>query len=169
MEEVEVAKRRCTRCRLNKPHKEYWRRLNGLFYQCKDCIRQYRASKKALLPKRHVTTADEREKLAKARQRRYYLRHKDRIDRANKRWRENNPNTWLEATRRAKEKHPVRVRARMMVRNAVRNGTLVRQPCVVCGQERTQAHHCDYAKPLAIMWLCKIHHLAWHRMFLAVE
>lgn len=58
----------------------------------------------------------------------------------------------------AKEKN----RARSAVSGAVRNGTLVRQPCEVCGAEKTDAHHDNYDEPLGVRWLCRKHHRAVH-------
>lgn len=47
--------------------------------------------------------------------------------------------------------------ARKKVEKAVKNGSLIRQPCEVCGG-RSQAHHSDYSKPLEAQWLCQKHH-----------
>jgi hypothetical protein len=59
---------------------------------------------------------------------------------------------------------PVKHGARMQVRDALRAGTLVRQPCEVCGTKANiEAHHDDYAKPLDVRWLCRKHHAALHR------
>src|SRR4051812_39153823 len=41
---------------------------------------------------------------------------------------------------------------------ALRKGVLTRQPCEVCGSEKSQAHHEDYSKPLEVRWLCRPHH-----------
>lgn len=71
----------------------------------------------------------------------------------------------LEASRRWKAKFPITSRVHSMVANALRNGTLVKEPCRICGCEEAQAHHCDYGKPLEVMWLCRPHHDAWHRVF----
>lgn len=48
--------------------------------------------------------------------------------------------------------------ARRAVKNAVKKGSLIPQPCEVCG-EPAEAHHEDYKKRLEVRWLCKIHHL----------
>lgn len=47
--------------------------------------------------------------------------------------------------------------------NAIRDGKLIKQPCSVCGNLDVQAHHCDYDKPLEVIWLCPVDHEAWHR------
>jgi hypothetical protein len=49
------------------------------------------------------------------------------------------------------------------VARALRSGTLVRQPCEVCGDPKSQAHHDDYRKPLEVRWLCPTHHGQVHR------
>lgn len=48
--------------------------------------------------------------------------------------------------------------ARDLVYQAVKKGLLVRQPCEVCGTEKVEAHHDDYAQPLEVRWLCLVHH-----------
>lgn len=41
-------------------------------------------------------------------------------------------------------------------------GTLVRQPCEVCGAAKVEGHHEDYSKPLQVEWLCHRHHVERH-------
>lgn len=53
--------------------------------------------------------------------------------------------------------------ARQKVSNSIRNGKLIRQPCVVCGNIKSEAHHSDYRKPLCITWLCFKHHREAHK------
>lgn len=43
-----------------------------------------------------------------------------------------------------------------------RQGILVPQPCEVCGADQVEKHHEDYAKPLAVMWLCRECHRSMH-------
>ena len=61
-----------------------------------------------------------------------------------------------------RRRHPDRDRARSAVKNAIKRGDLVREPCEVCGQEKSQAHHDDYSRPLKVRWLCFRHHRAEH-------
>jgi len=60
-------------------------------------------------------------------------------------------------------KYPERRKAEQAVERAIKKGTLIRQPCEVCGDPRAQAHHDDYSKPLIIRWLCDKHHKNLHR------
>lgn len=59
---------------------------------------------------------------------------------------------------------------RTKVNNYIRDGKLVRRNCQVCEKngvlKKGDAHHSDYSKPLDILWLCKLHHAAWHRIFI---
>lgn len=53
-------------------------------------------------------------------------------------------------------------RAQNTVTYAIRTGRLVPHPCEACGDPKAEAHHDDYAKPLAVRWLCRTHHLRAH-------
>ena len=62
-----------------------------------------------------------------------------------------------------KKENPKKVRVANIVLNAKRTGKLRQQPCEVCGCKEVEAHHPDYNKPLDVMWLCRKHHLEWHK------
>lgn len=55
-----------------------------------------------------------------------------------------------------------RVNARAMVSWHVKTGNIEKQPCSICGEKASVAHHEDYAKPLDVVWLCRPHHAARH-------
>lgn len=58
-----------------------------------------------------------------------------------------------------RKQHPQKNKARYLVANGIRQGTLRKQPCLICGEtDSVQAHHEDYSKPLDVMWLCPKHH-----------
>jgi hypothetical protein len=65
--------------------------------------------------------------------------------------------------------HPEKRLARQAVRKAVRNGVLVRQPCEVCGNEKSEGHHDDYSRLLVVRWLCGTHHKLFHRLLRGLE
>ena len=53
--------------------------------------------------------------------------------------------------------------ARSYTKRYIKSGWLVKEPCAACGSENSEVHHPDYDMPLDIVWLCRDHHLAWHR------
>lgn len=57
---------------------------------------------------------------------------------------------------------PAMKRAHKHVAYALARGRLIRQPCEVCGAEKVEAHHDDYARPLDVRWLCRDHHEELH-------
>jgi len=61
-----------------------------------------------------------------------------------------------------KKRYPERIKAREKVARAVKTGKIKKEPCRICGDKNTQAHHEDYEKPLEIIWLCRDHHREMH-------
>jgi len=60
-------------------------------------------------------------------------------------------------------KHPKRRWAHNALRAALKAGLLERQPCEVCGCDQVDGHHPDYDQPIAVIWLCRKHHVEVHR------
>lgn len=56
----------------------------------------------------------------------------------------------------------IRVKARSDLNHAVRSGKIKREPCRICGEEKSEGHHTDYSKPLIVIWLCNKHHHEAH-------
>ena len=53
--------------------------------------------------------------------------------------------------------------ARSNACQAVRRGTMKRQPCEIPGcRSRAEKHHEDYSRPFDVHWLCTKHHLETH-------
>lgn len=50
-----------------------------------------------------------------------------------------------------------------------RQGRLFRQPCCICGEVKTQAHHENYLKPYEVYWLCHKHHTDRHSVGLDLD
>ena len=69
-----------------------------------------------------------------------------------------NRGKWLEWQRECRRKYPERSRTRATLGRAVKNGTLIRGACEMCGAVKTEAHHENYSKPLEVRWLCRLHH-----------
>lgn len=66
------------------------------------------------------------------------------------------------ASRKWREQNPEKYTAHMRVSAAKLAGKITPEPCEVCGEERTLAHHDDYSKPLEVRWLCYLHHSELH-------
>jgi len=101
------------------------------------------------------------------RQKLYRERHPDRVSAQQKSWREKNPDyhcQYDEAHRAEKDErqrkwaknNPEKVAAHNAVRQALKDGILVRPiTCEKCGSGgRICSHHEDYSKPLEVDWLC---------------
>ena len=59
------------------------------------------------------------------------------------------------------QRNPEKRRAHEMVKDALRQGVLIRQACQ-CGEVKSHAHHDDYSKPLEVRWLCRTCHRNHH-------
>lgn len=69
-----------------------------------------------------------------------------------------------EMNRRSRANTPPEViAAHHAVEHEIKMGRMVRGRCEVCGADRVDGHHDDYAKPLEVRWLCRGHHLQLHR------
>jgi len=81
------------------------------------------------------------------------------------RWGDKSPN-WkggrskdhMHYRRKFVKENPEKIKAQSIVLTAVRNGTLVKEPCKICGKGKVDSHHKDYTKPLEVVWLCRKHH-----------
>ena len=147
----------CRYCKIDKPVVDFYKsaiRQCGKKGDCKECIRsRVRANRAAKID---------------------YYREFDR-KRANLPHRVEARKDYQQTDRgraavaRGKKAHyyryPNRSMARTAVGNAVRDGRLHKpSQCETCQQEaELHGHHCDYNKPLDVMWLCDPCHKAWHK------
>jgi transcriptional regulator with XRE-family HTH domain len=65
------------------------------------------------------------------------------------------------------EKNKKKYAAVWKIAESVQRGETKREVCKLCGKKKAEGHHYDYDKPLEVIWLCKKHHAAWHKVFLA--
>ena len=66
------------------------------------------------------------------------------------------------AQARWRERNQLKVWAHKALASALRRGLVTQQPCEVCGDASSEAHHPDHAKALDVVWLCRKHHRALH-------
>lgn len=67
--------------------------------------------------------------------------------------------------KKQRQESPKKYKARNFVNNALRAGFLIKpQHCEECLlDKKLHGHHCDYNKPLDVMWLCTSCHREWHK------
>jgi len=143
----------CFKCGQVKPLPAFYKHkqmADGYLNKCKECAR----SDARAIRERRIDYWRARDRERGSRQtpefrRKYYEENKDKIAISRKKWREAN-----------KQKR----KASNAVNNAVRDGKLIKQPCERCGAtDNVHGHHEDYNKPLAVVWLCPVHHGERHK------
>jgi hypothetical protein len=131
----------CKKCLEEKPESLFYRcrgNTDGLHGSCKECIK---ATTRANYAKNIKARAD------------YDKMREKQPERKAKRAK-------YQQTLRNKKRQ--QYLANTMTTNAIRDNRLTKQPCIVCGASKVEAHHKDYYKPLEVTWLCKAHHLHVH-------
>lgn len=137
--------RTCFKCKLSKPLDEFIRNRNkplGHDYLCVDCkrdmMREFAKRPKYVEASRRYQTSPEGRAKINARRRRDYRLNKHKTY------------------------------AKLMAEQAVRDGRIIKTPCIKCGNPDSRGHHPNYAKPLEVIWLCQAHHSEEHRRINAV-
>lgn len=132
--------KRCGKCFTKKPIEDFHKRKaspDGLAACCKQCQKDY-DNARLKDPKRIKARLDYQK-----------TKGKEKHNAACRKWVANNT---------------VKRAAHILVGNAIRDGKLVKKSCEICGNEKTNAHHDNYALPLVVRWLCDDHHSEWHRL-----
>lgn len=62
-----------------------------------------------------------------------------------------------------KAREPAKIKARALINNGLKSGSIVRQECFLCDEAESEAHHLNYDFPSKVIWLCRSHHLELHR------
>lgn len=112
----------------------------------------------------------------------YYLINKQRISKLKAEWYKKNRSRLRDKDREYKQNnkdiinkkrklypsynkkpYPHKDKARSLLNTALKSGKVIKLPCEVCQNPKSQAHHEDHNKPLEVIWLCSIHHGLRHR------
>ena len=137
-----IRSKACFKCNVDKPLSDYYKHPqmgDGHLNKCKECTKKDAGKHRADNLERIREYDRQRGKLA------------SRIA----------SNTAINRAWRAEDKR--RQKAHSAVSKAVRQGTLLKEPCCRCGNEKSVAHHDDYDRPLDIMWLCQPCHKQRHK------
>lgn len=70
---------------------------------------------------------------------------------------------------RLNPKNNKKIQARGKINLEITTGRINREPCEVCGNPVSEAHHPDYNEPLNVVWLCRVHHIAVERGIIKVH
>ena len=137
-----MSSKECFKCKIIKPLENFYkhsRMADGHVNKCKEC-------------NKNDATAHRNKNIEKARA---YDRARGKIPERIK------ANTEINRAWRAEDNR--RAKAHTAVAKAIRNGSLIRSPCVRCGEQKSLAHHEDYDKPLEVIWLCQPCHKKRHK------
>jgi len=61
------------------------------------------------------------------------------------------------------EEEKMKSNARAYLHVYVKRGKLTKLPCSICGDEKSEAHHTDYNKPIDVIWYCRKCHMEQHK------
>ena len=145
----------CFKCQRELPESEFYkhpRMADGLLGKCKSCTKSDVANRVKVRASDPMWVEAELER-HRLKSRRY------REDGRAKPLSAENKRTTHD---RHREKYPEKSVAHNVLSNAIRDGKITRQPCIVCGDPKSDGHHEDYSKPLDVMWLCRKHHAEHH-------
>ncbi len=146
----------CTGCKINKSFSRYHKKkgtCDGLRHACKECTnadnRKRWSSNKAAY---NITSKE------------WAAANKETKKKSCKNWVENNREKYNGYHSKYRQNNPKKVKARMIVKDAIRHGTMTRQQCKIFDCfDIGEAHHEDYRKPLDVEWLCTKHHKQLHK------
>jgi hypothetical protein len=139
----------CIKCGITKELTDFYKHAmmaDGRLGKCKECCKQDTKANYRKNLEHYIAYDASRAQTAerKERVRKYHSTHRPLVNEIKYKWIARNPE------KRAAHK---------AVEKAVRNGSLKRLPCRVCGSLNSQAHHPDYSKPLDVEWRCRKHHI----------
>lgn len=130
-----------------------------------ECANKKQAIRKMELLKKKRYHAEHREQ-DNARAKEYRETHREEVRKMQKEYKLKNKERLKPIHREQEKKYrgkwPKKILAHKAVQTAIMKGAFKKQPCEICGETKSEAHHDDYDKPLEVRWLCKACHTEWH-------
>ena len=122
--------------------------------------RRARGNNREIAKQRSKDWYEKNKKYALERQQKYYIENAEERLKYQKEWR--HTESGCDSRRRSNYKmyykHHDRTLCRDRFKKAVKKGWIVRKPCEICGDVKSQGHHEDYSQPYEVRWLCDTHH-----------
>lgn len=170
----------CFKCEIEKPLTEFYKHAqmaDGHVNKCKECNKKdvkknYRINIEHYkeYEKNRCQTPERRERNLLA-SRKLRLENNQRKLSYNRKYDENNKDKKLAYRqeyikkpevkgkyKEYKKRNPEKIKARYAISNGLKKGTVIKSPCMVCGEVKSEAHHEDYNKPFEVIWLCAKHY-----------
>lgn len=158
MTEQAISEKTCSKCKLVKPadcFSKNKRTKTGLASHCKDCCK---IAAKIQRAKRRASGKDAayRKKYNQSEEGKVVIAAYDGSDARKKSYRIHH--------KKYRTENPVKLAAHRAIKYGVEDGSIIKpMACSVCDKKtRIEGHHCDYAKPLDVIWLCRQCHKDWH-------
>ena len=147
--------KRCTDCNELLSLDSFWKhnqKPDGLYNSCSQCMK----TKKKKYRNENIEKIRAYERSVSSKDYKVKSRNRYKGTQAYRDSHKRSQAKWIYNNKKAKRCHSA-------VWNAIGRGDLKKKPCVVCDTNKNiHAHHCDYNKPLDVMWLCPKHHKEWH-------
>lgn len=142
----------CTKCKALKSPSEFRARADrplGRQSHCKECEKAY---------------AKDHPEIGAAARKKFKKKYPEAQASFSRTFRIKHPARSAESTRKYHQLNPEIYAAHVAVGNALKDGRIIRLPCLCCGNVKTEAHHSSYAADmkLAVTWLCHKHHQQIH-------
>lgn len=148
----------CFKCNVEKPLNDFYKHpkmFDGYVNKCKEC-------NKVDVKENRLNNIDYYREYDKGRM--------NKPERVLARLNYSNSEAGKESHRKARkawiESNTIKRASQLIVKNAVKNGTLIKKnECEVCNasEVRIHGHHDDYAYPMTVRWLCPKCHFEWHK------
>lgn len=154
--------KRCPNCGQIKTEEHFYHRSGKKSYLLRSYCKECEAEKKKQIYWDNPEVAREYAKIIN-------LHHRDKMREYNKKhYKEIRDTEWRKNQIRKNHKayrlrNPQKNWCRAKTNNAIISGKIKRQPCEICGNQKSQAHHDDYSKPFHIRWLCRNCHRQLHQ------
>jgi hypothetical protein len=145
--------KKCFKCGKEKDYSEYYKHPkmgDGYLGKCKSCAKN--DSNKRFLEKLKDLEWVEKE----------LERHRIKSEKARAAGKKASKESFKKGRMAWDQKNKHKKYAQGKVAMAIKTGKIKKEPCSICGNENSEAHHEDYSRPLYIIWLCKKHHMERH-------
>lgn len=54
-------------------------------------------------------------------------------------------------------------KVRAATKKLIAKDEILKVPCQICGEDKVEVHHLDYQDPYNVQFLCRKHHVEWHK------